>query len=106
MDKAVEHGIEFDILGQSYYPKWHGTTDDLRKNLTDLVGRYKQPVICVEYSEHKRVVNDIVRGLPGGKGLGTFIWEPTKWGEPFFDKKGATLPLIDVYARMAEDYGK
>jgi hypothetical protein len=33
--------------------------------------------------------NDIVRGLPGGKGLGTFIWEPTKWeGPALFDAKG------------------
>ena len=106
MDNLLKHGVEFDILGQSYYPKWHGTVDDLRKNLNDLAGRYKQPIILVEYSQHKRQVNDIVHDLPGGKGLGTFIWEPTKWGEACFDRKGAILPLIDLYSQMSEDYKK
>ena len=104
MDNMLARGVEFDILGQSYYPKWHGTVEDLRKNLNDLAGRYKQPIIVVEYSQHKRQINDVVRNLPNGKGLGSFIWEPTKWGEAFFDKKGASLGLIDLYAQMAEDY--
>ena len=24
LDKALAQGVEFDIIGQSYYPKWHG----------------------------------------------------------------------------------
>ena len=76
----MAQGVEFDIIGQSYYPKWHGTLDDLRANLTDLAARYKQDIIVVEYSvPNIRQINDIVHGLPGSKGLGTFIWEPTKW---------------------------
>jgi arabinogalactan endo-1,4-beta-galactosidase len=100
LDNARERGVEFDILGQSYYPKWHGTTNDLRSNLTDLVGRYPWPIIVVEYSEYKREVNTIVRQLPNGKGLGTFIWEPTQWGEPLFDKNGKALPALDLYTEL------
>jgi arabinogalactan endo-1,4-beta-galactosidase/ribosomal protein L7/L12 len=108
LDKAFAQGVEFDIIGQSYYPKWHGTLDDLRANLTDLAGRYKQDIMVVEYSvPNVRQINDIVHGLPGGKGLGTFIWEPTKWeGPALFDRKGNTKSEIDVYPRMAEDYRK
>lgn len=106
MDNVLTRGVQFDILGQSYYPRWHGSLDDLRNNLTDLAGRYKQDIIVVEYSQHKRQVNDIVHNLPNGKGLGTFIWEPTSWGEAFFDKNGNTLPEIDLYAQMAADYNK
>jgi len=108
LDKALAQGVEFDIIGQSYYPKWHGTLDDLKVNLTDLAGCYKQDIIVVEYSvPNLRQINDIVHGLPGGKGLGTFIWEPTKWeGPALFDSKGNTKPEIDVYRKMAEDYGK
>ena len=58
----------------------------------------------MEYSQYKRQVNDIVHNLPSGKGLGTFIWEPTSWGEAFFDKAGNTLPEIDLFAQMAADY--
>ncbi|HEY3324236.1 MAG TPA: glycosyl hydrolase 53 family protein [Planctomycetota bacterium] len=108
LDKALAQGVEFDILGQSYYPKWHGNLQDLKANLTDLAGRYKQNIIVVEYSvPNIRQINDIVHELPGGKGLGTFIWEPTKWeGPALFDGKGNTKPEIDVYVKIAEDYGK
>ena len=107
VDKALAQGVAFDIIGQSYYPKWHGTLDDLRANLTDLAGRYKQAVMVVEYSvPDVRQINDIVRGLPDHKGLGSCIWEPTKWqGPALFDAKGKPKPEIDVYRRMAEDYG-
>jgi len=48
-----------------------------------------------------------VHGLPGGKGLGTFIWEPTKWeGPALFDAKENTKPEIDEYPRVTEAYGK
>jgi arabinogalactan endo-1,4-beta-galactosidase len=106
LDKALAQGVEFDIIGQSYYPKWHGTLDDLRANLTDLAGRYKQDIIVVEYSvPNVRQTNDIVHGLPGGKGLGTFIWEPTKWeGPALFDAKGNTKPEIEVYPKMSKEY--
>jgi arabinogalactan endo-1,4-beta-galactosidase len=106
LEKALVQGVEFDILGQSYYPKWHGTLQDLKVNLTDLAGRYKQDIMVVEYSvPNIREINDIVRNLPRGKGLGTFIWEPTKWGGPaLFDVEGNTKPEIDVHADMAQDY--
>jgi arabinogalactan endo-1,4-beta-galactosidase len=76
--------------------------DDLANNLKDLAGRYKQDIIVVEYSQYKRQVNDIVHNLPNGKGLGTFIWEPTKWGEAFFDKDGFSEPVNrkDSYAGL------
>ncbi len=107
LDMVLAQGVEFDILGQSYYPKWHGTLGDLKSNLTDLVGRYKQDVMLVEYSvPNIRQINDIVHGLPSSKGLGTFIWEPTRWeGPALFDGKGNTKPEIDVYAEMANEYG-
>lgn len=95
------------IIGQSYYPKWHGTLHDLKANPADLAQRYKQPIIVVEYSvPNIWEINEIVRGLPSGKGLGTFIWEPTKWrGGALFDQQGSTRPEIDIYAEMAKEYG-
>jgi arabinogalactan endo-1,4-beta-galactosidase len=65
---------------------------------------YPQPIIVVEYSEHKRAVNDIVHALPKGQGLGTFIWEPTQWGEPLFDHTGRALPALDLYPTLADEY--
>ncbi len=107
VDHAVAAGVRFDVLGQSYYPKYHGTLDELKANLTDLARRYPQKIIVVEYSvPNVRKINDIVHDLPGGKGLGTYIWEPTRWeGPALFDRKGNTKPEIDVYEKMAKDYG-
>ncbi len=106
LDKLAAHDVEFDVLGQSYYPRWHGTLDDLRTNLTDLAGRYPQDIMVVEYTlPDIKQINRIVRELPGGKGLGTFIWEPTKWGPDggaLFDARGKTKPEIDVYPEVIE----
>ncbi|MFZ5830070.1 MAG: glycoside hydrolase family 53 protein [Planctomycetota bacterium] len=107
LDRVLEQRVDFDIIGQSYYPRWHGTLDDLKSNLTDLARRYEQPIIVVEYSVPDiREINDIVRGLPDGKGLGTFIWEPTRRrGGTLFDQNGNTRPEFDIYADMAKDFG-
>jgi len=105
LDQALAQRLDFDILGQSYYPQWHGTLEQLQANLNDLAQRYKQPIIVVEYSvPNIREVNDIVRGLPNGKGLGTFIWEPTKWrGPALFDHQGNTKPEIEVYSDLGTE---
>jgi len=58
LDKALAQGGEFDIIGQSYYSKWHGPLDDLRANLTDLAARYKQDIIVVEYLTYFQSLSD------------------------------------------------
>ena len=30
IDQMLARGVHFDVIGLSYYPKWHGTLDDLR----------------------------------------------------------------------------
>jgi arabinogalactan endo-1,4-beta-galactosidase len=105
LDHVLAQEVPFDVIGQSYYPRWHGTLDDLKANLTDLARRYKQPIIVVEYSTpNVRQINDIVRDLPDGKGLGTFIWEPTN--RALFDARGRTRPEIAAYPEMARDYAR
>jgi len=104
LDNMLSHGVDFDIIGESYYPRWHGTLDDLKNNLTDLSTRYKQDVIVVEYTEHKREVNDITFNLPDNKGKGTCIWEPLNTGEYFIDREGKTNDLINIYPEVAKKY--
>ncbi len=41
-------GADFDIIGLSYYPFWHGTLDDLQKNMSDMAATYGKPMIVVE----------------------------------------------------------
>jgi arabinogalactan endo-1,4-beta-galactosidase len=102
LDNAMKRGLDFDLIGQSYYPRWHGTLEDLKANLTDLAARYRQEIIVVEYSTpHVREVNEIVRFLPGRKGLGTFIWEPTHPAHGnLFDREGRALPALQEYLTL------
>jgi arabinogalactan endo-1,4-beta-galactosidase len=104
LDNMLKRDVAFDVIGESYYPRWHGTTGDLKNNLTDLAGRYKQDIIVVEYSEKKQEVNDIAFNLPGNKGKGTCIWEPISWGETIFDKEGKTNELVKVYPAVSKKY--
>lgn len=43
-------GADFDCIGLSYYPFWHGTPAMLRENLHDLARRYHKPLIVAEIS--------------------------------------------------------
>ena len=97
-DKMLARDVKFDVIGQSYYPKHHGTLEQLKSNMNDMARRYGKPVVVVEYQDYRREVNDIVKAIPGGLGAGTFIWEATSpmWGG-LFDKDGRTTDLMKVY---------
>ncbi|MCE0537804.1 arabinogalactan endo-1,4-beta-galactosidase [Kineosporia rhizophila] len=49
-DQITAQGVPFDIIGQSYYPMWHGSLADLKANLEDSVSRYGKPVLLAETS--------------------------------------------------------
>lgn len=109
-DRLAQEQVKFDVIGVSYYPKWHGTVDQLKANLVDLAGRYPQPIVVVEYSTPTiREVNELVHALPAGKGLGTFIWEPTGWPHgdthALFEKDGRAKPELQIYPELARAFG-
>jgi beta-galactosidase len=104
IDNMIARGVYFDVIGQSYYPKWHGTLDDLRDNLLDLVRRYNKDIIVVEYSHKKEEVNKIAFELPNGKGKGTCIWEPLNFWEKIFDNEGKSNELIRIYDEISKKY--
>ncbi|WP_448535243.1 glycosyl hydrolase 53 family protein [Pseudothermotoga sp.] len=47
-DELVKRNVDFDIIGVSYYPYWHGTLEELSHNLNDVSQRYKKDVLVVE----------------------------------------------------------
>jgi len=96
-DQMMARKVHFDVIGLSYYPKWHGTLDDLRDNMNDLVRRYNKDIIVVEYSAKKREVNKLALELPNGKGKGTCIWEPLSTWESIFDREGKANDYMKIY---------
>lgn len=118
-------GVEYDVIGQSYYPWWHGSLDDLRANLAFMAEEYQKPIMLVEVAynwhtaeyrdkpgpfpetpagqrEFLRQVNDAVRATPKGLGAGIFWWEPAVPPQPIasrgmFDREHNALPVITVF---------
>jgi arabinogalactan endo-1,4-beta-galactosidase len=105
LDNMTARKVPFDVIGLSYYPKWHGTPEDLKNNMTDLAKRYKEEVMVAEYSQLKQEVNDIAFTAPGNKAVGSFIWEPLSTWEGVFDKDGKSNVYLDVYPGIAKKYG-
>jgi len=104
IDQMLARSVHFDVMGFSYYPKWHGSLDDLRDNLNDIVRKYNKDVIVVEYSAKKEEVNKIVFELPDGRGKGTCIWEPLSTWESFFDRDGKSNDYLKMYDAVNKEY--
>ncbi len=49
-DNFMQRGEDFQIIGLSYYPFWHGTLDMLEYNMNDIAKRYGKDLIVAEVS--------------------------------------------------------
>ena len=47
-DAMLARQVQFDIIGLSYYPVWHGSLQQVGANMNDLATRYGKPVLVVE----------------------------------------------------------
>jgi arabinogalactan endo-1,4-beta-galactosidase len=126
-DKLNTYHVNYDVLGQSYYPWWHGSLNDLRENLVFMALEYKKDIIVVEAAynwrpaeykdrpgpfpetpegqkEFLEEVNRVVQETPNGLGRGVFWWEPAVAGpltsRGFFDESGNALPVITVFDKF------
>jgi len=97
-DNLLARGVQFDVIGQSFYPQWHGTLDDLTTNLNFMAQNYSQDIVIVETAEYytgssgaspenqKAFLEELIRlvqATPNGKGRGVCYWEPAwVWSSP------------------------
>ncbi len=103
LDNMIARGVRFDIIGLSYYPRWHGTLDDLQNNLFDLAQRYGKPINIVEYSQYPEELNDIIFSLPDGLGKGTCNWEPLR---DMFGRDGVANDKLFIYNKISAEHYK
>jgi len=103
---------KIDVIGLSYYPKWHGNVDSLKRALTAIANNHNIKIVVAEYADFHREVNDVVYKLSSNKGLGTFVWEPQEFSgddsKPLFDwTNGArrSNARLELYPQMVIDYG-
>ena len=93
-DHLNAQAVPYDIIGESYYPFWHGDLTALQTCLSNAVVRYNKPIVIAEtgfpFANSTNLVGftattngqvdfvialaQIVKGLPGARGLGIFWW--------------------------------
>ncbi|WP_026925596.1 glycosyl hydrolase 53 family protein [Glycomyces arizonensis] len=136
MDKAGEFwdqlvtrlnakGQDFDVLGLSYYPEWHGTPEQMESNLHELATAYPQYELEIAETSYPatgggtqphspfprtvqgqadaiqhvfQMVNDVV----GNRGTGALTWEPASFqamfrSVPDMEDTAEPYSSIDVY---------
>lgn len=123
-DKLNSYQVNYDVIGQSYYPWWHGSLNDLRENMFFMAREYQKDIIVVEAAynwmpaeyikrpgpfpetpegqkQFLEEVNRVVQETPDGRGKGVFWWEPAVTGplgsRGFFDEAGNALPVITTF---------
>ncbi|HEU6447589.1 MAG TPA: glycosyl hydrolase 53 family protein [Verrucomicrobiae bacterium] len=124
-DNLNRYKIPFDVIGFSYYPRWHGTLMDLRENLAFTASRYHKDIIIVEtaYNWHpsretegrdwpfpitpdgqRDYLDELTRiVLENDHCAGIFWWEPAVGNRGgllwrgFFDENGNSLPALTVF---------
>ena len=47
-DHMRDYGVDYDLIGLSYYPYWHGSLSDVRRNFDNTATRYGKPIVLVE----------------------------------------------------------
>jgi arabinogalactan endo-1,4-beta-galactosidase len=103
-------GVQFDILGESCYDRanYQQPTSDWGPNFSNLATSFPNlNFVAAEYSDSKQIVNDTIFNIANKRGLGTFIWEPTNWGEMMFNNSGQLLSqYATLFDNVAATYGK
>lgn len=90
-DNMTERGLDFDIIGASYYPLWHGSLENMKANFDDMITRYDKDIMIVETAypfttkhhnpECKRLMIDENFTLEDGSKP---VWSFTKEGQAEF----------------------
>ena len=125
LDHLAHYHVRYDVLGQSFYPWWQGSLDDLAGNLAFVWNTYHKDTVVVETAYDWRTGEDfkgkpvpfpqtpegqrdflmaldrVVSQAPGGKMRGIFWWEPMAGGaiakRALFDDQHEALPAIHVF---------
>lgn len=131
-DRAIEYGLmDFDVMGLSYYPFWHGTFSDLKQTMGKLLENYGKPIIIVETAHAWRMdeqgfineeqektagvkatpqgqykvlntVMNLVASLPEQKGQGIYYWEPLCIPQLGQGGWSANMGLLDKNGQIME----
>ena len=125
-DNCQQRGVNFDVIGLSYYPFWNGSLDDLRANLSFLAATYQKDIVVAETGSnwqgstkpttsfaftpdgqkaYLEALAQVIASTPGGHGRGFFYWAPewvegASWGGPKWSVEWEDRALFDRTGNM------
>lgn len=105
-----QQAVPFDIIGESYYPFWHGPLSNVLNCFTNAARRYGKPVLLAETDfpwanstniygiaatpdgqvQYLATLAQVVKSVPGGQGAG-ICW----WGSEYQTITNASLAGFD-----------
>lgn len=107
----IERGEEFEYIGLSYYPFWHGSLDQLEFNMNDIAKRFNKDLIIAEvsmgftmdsYQEYEKLADSERKGYATKPELVEKIDYPmTIDGQADFTKD-----FLNRVANVVDDHGK
>jgi arabinogalactan endo-1,4-beta-galactosidase len=88
-----QFGVDYDVFASSYYPYWHGTTQNLTAVLSQIATTYGKKVMVAETSW--------VRTLDDGDGFANSIGQADQAPQYPISVQGQATELRDVIAAVA-----
>jgi arabinogalactan endo-1,4-beta-galactosidase len=125
-DHITAAKVDYDIIGQSFYPRYHGNPALLQKNILETSRRYKKPVMVVEagypqsggdqvLSQNKynlwpgsqdgqlQFMVDLVNTVKRAGGTGVFYWAPEgSRGNGMWNADGSPAPSVFVLDNLTK----
>lgn len=127
--KLDTYHLTYDVIGQSYYPWWHGSLLDLRDNLLFMTKEFDKDIVIAETAYNWRPteyrtspapfpetpdgqrqfledLNQELLSIGGRRVLGMFWWEPAVapnthiLSRSFFDEDGNSLPVLTLFDKF------
>ena len=102
-DNYVKRGEDFDIIGLSYYPFWHGSLDMLQNNMQDIAVRFGKELVIAEvsmgytmedYAAYEKLTSEQRKGMATRPALVEKIDYP-------MTREGQTDFMKDLFGRIA-----
>jgi arabinogalactan endo-1,4-beta-galactosidase len=129
-DNLNRQEVPYDIIGESYYPFYHGPLTNMMTCVSEAAGRYHKPIFIAEtdlpwiYStnifqipasssgqiQFVNILGQVMRSAPNNSGAGIFWWgaeyqwpnanEAGVGTRSFFDKNGNLLPAAGALGQL------
>lgn len=103
-------GEDFEYIGLSYYPFWHGTLQMLRDNMNDIAIRYHKKLIVAEvsmghtmedYKEYEQLPDELRKGMAAKPELAAAVSYPmTPEGQSDF-----MAEILGIISKVPENLG-